>query len=164
MRRYHGGLIVGAACGALVACAGGSPIPGEQPADSPVETTTRGGTDNPATTTRDRPQTSQTSKREPPGVPGSPIDYDSTVLAAGAKGARNSVLRELEEACGPGRCGVTVVIVGKGDCAARIAPDPVYPGGTVTVTATSCESTEESTPEESTAESSSGGENTESGG
>ena len=153
MRRCLGGLLIGAACAATVACGGGSPIPGEPgQVDSPVEVTTTGGETSGATTTGTTRERTRTSESKPPGVPGSPIDYDSTVLPAGARGARNSVLRELEEACGPGRCGVTVVIAGDGECAARIAPDPVSPGGTVTVTATACETTEESTADSSSAE------------
>ncbi|UQS23776.1 hypothetical protein L1857_13520 [Amycolatopsis thermalba] len=142
MRSYHGALLIGAA---LAGCAGGSPIPGEQPADSPAEVTTTetAGTGADPTTTR-------TSKSEPPGVPGSPIDYDSTLLLAGVAGARAEILATLREECGPGLCGVKVVVSGRGECAASIGPDPVLPGGTITIRAKPCETTEETTAAEST--------------
>ncbi|OXM72945.1 MULTISPECIES: hypothetical protein [Amycolatopsis] len=145
MRRYHGALLIGAA---LAGCAGGSPIPGEQPADSPAEITTTAET----TGTAVDPTTTRTSKREPPGVPGSPIDYDSTVRAAGPTSAQGAILRQLAQFCGPDRCGVRVRIVGSGDCATDISPDPVYPGGTITITAAPCEATDETTTEESTSD------------
>ncbi|WP_431924432.1 hypothetical protein [Amycolatopsis tucumanensis] len=151
MRRYQAAaLLIGAA---LAGCAGGSPIPGEQTADSPPESTTASETTTGTTDTTERTRTSK--KSAPPGVPGSPINYDSTVRAAGPTSAQGAILRELAEFCGPDRCGVRVRIVGSGDCATDISPDPVYPGGTITITAKPCETTEETTTEESTEESSS---------
>ncbi|WP_229874425.1 hypothetical protein [Amycolatopsis deserti] len=137
----------------LVGCAGGSPIPGEQTADSPPEvTTTTDTTGTGSGTTADTTERTRTSKNNPPGVPGSPINYDSTVRAAGPTSAQGAILRELAEFCGPDRCGVRVRIVGSGECVPDISPDPVYPGGTITITAAPCETTDETTTEESSSE------------
>ncbi|KZB79458.1 hypothetical protein [Amycolatopsis regifaucium] len=86
----------------------------------------------------------------PPGVPGSPIEYDHTRIGAEPKIAKSDIEGDIRKACGPGLCGVKVVITGKGDCTAHITPSPVKPGGRVTVTAAPCktEVTEETTTSE----------------
>ncbi|AIJ22258.1 hypothetical protein [Amycolatopsis methanolica] len=149
MRRYYAALLIGAA---LTGCAGGSPIPGEQTGDSPADTAATTTATGETTGTTPTSGHTRTSKNEPPGVPGSPINYDSTVRAAGPTSAQGAILRELAEFCGPDRCGVRVRIVGSGECVPDISPDPVYPGGTITITAAPCETTDETTTEESTSE------------
>ncbi|MDQ0376050.1 hypothetical protein [Amycolatopsis thermophila] len=164
MRRFPSVLLIGAASAAVVACGAKSPIPGEAPGDSSVEVTSTatggtGGGPAPGTTGRG------TTKGAAPGVPGSPIDYDSTVRVAGPESAQRAIRNELARICGPGRCGVTVRIVGSGKCVPDISPDPVRPGGTITITAGPCDQTGETGTEGSTSEeSSSAGETTESGG
>jgi hypothetical protein len=72
-----------------------------------------------------------------PGVPGSPIEYDSTLLGNIATDVQQSIEGELAGKCGPDRCGVRVEISYRGDgiCATKIAPDPVRPQETITIDA-----------------------------
>jgi hypothetical protein len=74
-----------------------------------------------------------------PGAPGSPIDYDSTVLFPGPDSAKGTIESELEEKCGPDRCGVTVDIVGEGPCALSARPAPVEHDGKITIQRGFCE-------------------------
>jgi hypothetical protein len=77
---------------------------------------------------------------DPPGALGSPIDYDSTQVGAGDRAPRDvkaSVEGQLDEKtthCAQKRCGITVVISGKGACAVSLSPPlSVKPRGVITV-------------------------------
>lgn len=138
-----------AACVILVGC-GGSSTPGE-PSAGDVPTSEVPSL--PAPTTRGQQPAPETSgggaaeNPDQPGVPGSPIDYDSTLLEAPGgitpDGVKGSIQRELENKCEVNRCGVKVVIKGRGACAVAIGPDPVYPGQTITIDTGPCRPIEE---------------------
>ncbi|WP_328616722.1 hypothetical protein OHS18_09715 [Amycolatopsis sp. NBC_00355] len=87
-----------------------------------------------------------------PGVPGSPIDYDSTLALASPAAAKESILDEVGRLC-DGGCGIEVVIRGSGECSPEIGPDPVARGGTITIVAGPCPGppTEPSTSDEPSA-------------
>jgi hypothetical protein len=133
----------------VVAGCGGSTTPGDLPA-SDIPTSEVSGLpaptpegQQPAPETRNDPR----QNPDPPGVPGSPIDYDSTLLSAPGgitpAGAKTSIEGELESKCEVNRCGVKVVIKGRGACAVAIGPDPVSPGQTITIVTGRCPSVEE---------------------
>ena len=134
-----------AVCVCVVGC-GGSSTPEESPASVTSSSEVTGlpsitGGQEPASETGNDPK----ENPDPPGVPGSPIDYDSTLLGAPGitpEGVKGSIEFDLERECGVNRCGVTVKIEGSGNCAVKIGPDPVRPGQTVTVVAGQCSSEE----------------------
>lgn len=146
MRSMRIGAVLVAACVAVVGC--GSSTPEEPPAsdNSAIQVT------GPTPAKEGQQITSEKGNGpevEPdlPGVPGSPIDYDSTLLYAPEitpKTVKESIEIELESKCEVDRCGVKVVVEGSGNCAVAIGPDPVFPGKTITVVAGQCASNEES--------------------
>lgn len=106
----------------------GSAAPGEPEAES--------GVAEPVPPAPPVPTGRVTTKRTAlPGVPGSPIRYDSTLLGASPEVAKSSIEAELAAQCGPDLCGVRVVLRPRGTegCISEISPMPVDPGGTVTV-------------------------------
>jgi hypothetical protein len=129
---------------------GGPSVPGD-PAGEDV-TTSAESPDDPASPTAEPPPPPPPPEKpdgpEPgskPGVPGSPIDYDSTILGApggvspkGAKANVEAELDELDDKCKTNRCGIKIVINGSGACATSISPDPVYPGQTITIDTGPC--------------------------
>lgn len=147
-----GGAVLAAVCVVVVGCGGSTPS--ETPPASDLPTSEVSGQPSasdgqqPAPEVPDRPK----ENPDPPGVPGSPIDYDSTLLYAPEitpQGIKGSIEGELERSgCGANRCGVTVEIAGTGKCAVKIEPDPVYPGGTVTIVTGECTPDEEPPPPE----------------
>ncbi|MBN6039597.1 hypothetical protein [Amycolatopsis sp. 195334CR] len=147
-------ITIAAACVALVAC--GSPGPDSDPPGAPGGTTSEpgegtdstGGSDSTDGTdgTGGTGDTGGTGGAEvtdePPDIPGGPIDYDNTRTGGGRSPAE--VKEDMEgqladhEQCGRNRCGVKVVISGKGDCVESVTPRPVKPGGRITVLARPC--------------------------
>jgi hypothetical protein len=138
--------MIGAGCG-------GSATPGEPTADDVPTYEASSGEPAPTTGTQPSPEPydgGRTDNPGPPGVPGSPIDYDSTVRAAGPDSAQDEIESVLASKCGPNRCGVKVVIKGQGDCVPDIFPDPVYPRQTITIVAAPCPTEEPPTSDTTT--------------
>lgn len=151
MKSASTGAVLVAVCVAVVGC--GSSTPEEPPASDISATQVTGPT--PVTEgQQDTPKKGGGPKEnpDPPGVPGSPIDYDSTLLYAPEitpKTVKESIEGELESKCGMDRCRVKVVVEGSGNCAVAIGPDPVFPDKTITVVAGQCASNEESSGSDS---------------
>ena len=88
-----------------------------------------------------------------PGVPGSPIDYDSTI-GGGARTiayVTSYIEGQLDEKCATSpvrRCGITIVPLGDEDCVGEVRPNPVTPGETIELITEPCpeETTEEPLP------------------
>lgn len=164
MRSSYGGVLVGAVCAVVVGC-GGSTTPEPPPAGDAPTSEVSTVDEQPTAEEQPAPEPPPAEDREPtpeppaedpdpPGVPGSPIDYDSTVSGGGYRSpadVRETITGELASTCGPKLCGVTVDIVGEGECTGAIGPDPVDPGGTITIAAKSCEALEEEPEPESEA-------------
>ncbi len=151
MRWLTGGSFTILACTVVVGCAGVPGRPTSQQADrvqsadavtpgQSADGTTAGSAQEPGTQpTSPAPQIP--SPRVPPrstklpGVPGSPITYDNTLLGASPESAKESIEGEIGGKCGPDLCGVRVVTRPRGSegCVSEISPMPVDPGGTVTV-------------------------------
>ncbi|MFE9749895.1 hypothetical protein ACFYOT_33700 [Saccharothrix saharensis] len=104
---------------------------------------------------------------DPPGVPGSPINYDTTqLIGVGAEETKASIEERIRgnRGCDRDLCGVTVLVVPRagGNCVSEISPGAppgggpasVQPGGTVRIyRGTPCfgETTEDTTSPEETA-------------
>ncbi|WP_039921945.1 hypothetical protein [Amycolatopsis decaplanina] len=148
MKRLFSAAMAIAALGFAAACGGGSTPRDTAPADLT--------TDSGATTTETAPTASSESaspsesapgttsghpgESRPPVIPGSPIRYNSDLLNAEPATAKNAIEQNLADLClSPRRCGVSVVIAGKGDCIRAIGPNPVYPGKTITIQTRACE-------------------------
>jgi hypothetical protein len=96
----------------------------------------------PASTTRRRPQPSS-KPDSTPGVPGSPIAYDSTIggQPRTIDFVKGYIESQLEEACKGNkekRCGIKVVPQGQEDCVGDVYPNPVRPGETITMVTEPC--------------------------
>ncbi|WP_410604636.1 hypothetical protein [Amycolatopsis sp. lyj-90] len=157
MKRLFSAAMAIAALGFAAGCGGASAPRDTAPADQ-----TTGGVTTEIAPTASAGSTSSASSggggghtedSKPPGVPGSPIIYDHTRLGAAPAIAQSDIQGDIRKACGPGLCGVKVVVVGEGECTASITHSPVKPGGTVTIKAKVCppEVTEETTTSESPA-------------
>lgn len=126
----------------LAAGCGESTAPGEPTGDE--ITTSAESSEAPASTTTDQPPPPVTGggkkqqKPATPGVPGSPIAYDSTTISGGSpKKAKAAIEKELagNDKCKPNSCGIKVVIKGNGGCIESISPNPVYRNKTITIVA-----------------------------
>lgn len=130
----------------LAAGCGESVVPGEPAGDE--STTSAESSEAPASATTDQPPSAtpavtggkKQQKPAPPGVPGSPIAYDSITISGGSpKEAKRAIEKELagNDECKPNSCGIKVVIKGNldGDCIESISPNPVYPKKTITIVA-----------------------------
>jgi len=150
MRRTSIGALIVLACLAVGGCGGGS-TPSEDPPPSEASevdsTTTDDGSGG-----DDGDGSGDGGETDLPGVPGSPITYDHTVLLAGPVGAKADVERRIRDHCGADLCGVQVVYAGEGPCVLSITPPPVEPGGTVTLELGECEFPPEPEPEPDTGE------------
>ncbi|MEV7549006.1 hypothetical protein AB0N89_05210 [Amycolatopsis sp. NPDC089917] len=157
MKRLFSAVTAIAALGFAAACGGASTprdtTPADPTTDSGVTTETAPTASSDAASTDGTtpgPGTDrggQTEEPRPPVVPGSPIKYNSDLLGTDPDTAQSAIQQNLDDLCGtPRRCGVSVVIKGKGHCVRSIGPNPVYPGKTITVQARLCETetTEES--------------------
>jgi hypothetical protein len=142
MKWLYGGVV--AVCVVLAGC-GDSSVPGD-PTGEDVPTSE--APEAPATTNGPRPKPDDSPPDNgSPGVPGSPIDYDSTVRGDGPENAKALIESELATKCkNKSRCGIKVVIKGRGKCIPSVSPDPVRPGQTITIVAEPCPTTEENPP------------------
>ncbi|AIG77691.1 Conserved putative secreted protein [Amycolatopsis japonica] len=148
MKRLFSVAMAIATLGFATACGGTSAprdtAPGDLTTDSGITTETA------PTASSDAPPTGPgpTKDSPPPGVvPGSPIRYNSDLLGTDPATAKDAIEQNLERLCKSSRrCGVSVVVVGEGNCIRSIGPNPVYPGKTITIRARACETetTEES--------------------
>lgn len=147
MKRLFSAMMAIAALGLVAACDGASTPRDTAPADL---TTDSGVTTEVApTASSGGPAPGPTDEPRPPVVPGSPIKYNSDLLDTDPATAKNAIEQELADLCkSRRRCGVSVVIAGKGDCIRSIGPNPVYPGKTITIRARACET--ETTEQSST--------------
>jgi hypothetical protein len=132
----------------LAAGCGESVVPGEPEGDEITtsvessEATTSATTDQPPSTT---PAVTGGGKKQQqkPGVPGSPITYDSSRTGLTPVDAQKDVEDQLaaKPGCEKNRCGIKVVIVGGKDCRiASISPNPVHRNKTVTILTQKCDS------------------------
>ncbi|MFI7116148.1 hypothetical protein [Amycolatopsis sp. NPDC049868] len=145
MKRLFSAAMAIAALGFATACGGTSTprdtAPGDLTTDSGITTETAPTASSEATPTGPGTDRGPTKDSPPPGVvPGSPIKYNSDLLGTDPTTAKGAIEQNLERLCKSSRrCGVSVTIVGEGNCIRSIGPNPVRPGKTITIRARTCE-------------------------
>ncbi|OXM49452.1 hypothetical protein [Amycolatopsis alba] len=157
MKRLFSAVAAIAALGFAAGCGGASPprdtAPADLTTDSTVTTETAPTASSGAATTdgpAPGPTGGHTEEPRPPIVPGSPIKYNSDLLGTDPDTAERAIGQNLEDLCKSARrCGVSIVTTGKGHCIRSIGPNPVRPGGTITIQARLCET---EIPEESSSQ------------
>ncbi|MFJ8916461.1 hypothetical protein [Amycolatopsis sp. NPDC102389] len=144
MKRLFSAAMAIAVLGFAAACGGASTprdtAPADLTTDSGVTTETAPTASSDTATTGPAPGPRRTEEPRPPVVPGSPIAYNSDLLGTDPATAKDAIEQNLERLCkSPRRCGVSVAIVGAGNCIRSIGPNPVAPGKTITIRARACE-------------------------
>ncbi|GAA4419227.1 hypothetical protein GCM10023148_18300 [Actinokineospora soli] len=148
-------LFAGLALAAAVGCGSPATVDGTARGGDRVDST--GTTEETTDRETDGETTEETTERTRPGVPGGPIRYDSTIGGAVRTIAyvTEYIESQLDEACASNpvpRCGVTIEPDGDGACVGVVTPNPVMPGGRITLSTEPCPDITEETTDEPTGE------------